>query len=69
MCVCAAVFPSRHLDNEALGIHHPDLLQTLLLSQSLLLHGHGDQLSDAHRRLGARQKETVDLRPQPCLSL
>lgn len=45
----------RHLDNEALGINHPDLLQTLFLSMSLLLHGHRDQLSDPHRCLAGRQ--------------
>lgn len=50
-----AVFSSVHLDNESLGINHPDLFQTLFLSEPLLLHGHGDQLSNPHRCLGVAQ--------------
>lgn len=56
LCVFCSFFSSVHLDNESLGINHPDLFQTLLLSEPLLLHGHGDQLSDPHRCLGVTQR-------------
>lgn len=56
-CVCVCSVALRHLDNEPFGINHPDLFQTLFLSEPLLLHGHGDQLSNPHRCLGERRKE------------
>lgn len=57
VCVCVCSVALRHLDNEPFGINHPDLFQTLFLSEPLLLHGHGDQLSNPHRCLGERRKE------------
>lgn len=40
-----------YLDDEALGVNHPDLSKALVLRKSFLLHRHGDQVSYAHGSL------------------
>lgn len=46
-----------HLDDEALGINHPDLPQSLVFWESFLLHRHRDEVSYPHRGLGTRGRE------------
>ncbi len=44
------------LDDQALGVLEPDLLERLLPGDTLqLLHGHGDQVGDADGSLKASQ--------------
>lgn len=59
-----------HLDDQPLGVDHPDLLYTLVLGQPFLLHGHGDQLSNPHRCLegdtkGKKEKINLNLDLDP----
>lgn len=71
-CVCTCVYLwdfVGHLDNETLGIHHPDLFQALFLSESLLLHGHNNQISNPHCCLWAKQKEQIKEEERSCFMI
>lgn len=51
-----------YLDDEALGVDHPDLLGGVGWGHALFSHGHDEQVGDTQSRLGQRTEEEEEHR-------